>query len=268
MDFEETTDNGIDTEIVEELLPGEDAEESEEPAESLESLTGESESGAKDEGEGLEAEPEGKGSEGPKEPGYVQGRISKAVDKALAEAEARFTAQMEAIEARYAPIMERMMEMDAQELVRSGKVKDLETAKELVRYRHGQSTPPAADAKIEHPRQNNGQFAPKEDPVETARTKARIDMLQHQAERIKANGGPDVRAEFTNNPDIRKKVVAGEMDFYDVAEQMRSPKKRPPAPTRSPNGVNGQIKGTIMSMSDKAFAELERRVQGGERFKE
>jgi len=262
MDFEET--NGIDTEIVEELLPGEDAEESEEPAESLESLTGES----KSEGEGLEAEPEGKGSEGPKEPGYVQGRISKAVDKALAEAEARFTAQMEAMEARYAPIMERMMEMDAQELVRSGKVKDLETAKELVRYRHGVSAAPAAETKTEQPRQTNGQFAPKEDPVAAAKVNAQIDMLKHQADRIKANGGPDVIAEFQSNPEIKRKVIAGEMDFYEVAEQMRSSRKKPPAPTRSPNGVNGQIKGTIMSMSDKAFAELERRVQEWERFKE
>ena len=270
MDFEETTDNGIDTEIVEELLPGDDVEESDEPAESLESLTGGSESGTGNGEDGQDAGPDGKGSEGPKEPGYVQGRISKAVDKALAEAEARFTAQMKAMEDRYAPIMERMLEMDAQELVRSGKVKDLDTARELVRYRQGQGGMPPARSKTEQPRQQNGQYAPKE-TAESARTQAQIDMLQHQADRIKASGGPDVIAEFQNNPEIKQKIIAGEMDFYDVAEMLKKQqpaRRKPPSPTRSPNGVNGQIKSAIMSMSDKQFAELERRVQGGERFRE
>lgn len=259
MDFEET--NGIDTELVEELLPREDVEAPEEAAESLSSLTGEGES----QPEGQEEQTEDTGTNGPKEPGYVQGRIAKAVDKALAEAESRFTAQLKAIEDRYAPMMERMMEMDAQELVRSGKVKDLETAKELVRYRNGQSAQQAPVQDGGQSGQQEAAPAQKEDPV----IKERIRILQNQADYIRQNNGPDVIAEFRNNKEIQEKVKNGEMDFYQVAEMMKKPqRKKPPAPMRSPNGVNGQIKGTIMSMSDKQFEMLEKRVQGGERFRE
>jgi hypothetical protein len=58
------------------------------------------------------------------------------------------------------------------------------------------------------------------------------------------------------------------MDFYDVLDQMKAPRKKPPAPMRSPNGVNGQIKSTIMSMTDKQFELLEKRVREGARFRE
>jgi hypothetical protein len=78
-----------------------------------------------------------------------------------------------------------------------------------------------------------------------------------------------VIAEFKKNEDIKRRVVSGELDFYDVAELMKQPaKKKPPAPMRSPNGANAQAKGTIMSLSDKQFDALVKRVQGGERFRE
>ena len=58
------------------------------------------------------------------------------------------------------------------------------------------------------------------------------------------------------------------MDFYDVAEQMKkAPKKKPPAPMRSPNGASGQNPNAIESMSDDAFRRLEKRIQNGERFR-
>ena len=80
---------------------------------------------------------------------------------------------------------------------------------------------------------------------------------------------PKQTAEFMNNPEIKQKVIAGEMDFWDVAKQMQTtPQKKPPAPMRSPNGVNGQIKSPIMSMSSKQFKELVDRVKKGERFRE
>jgi hypothetical protein len=97
---------------------------------------------------------------------------------------------------------------------------------------------------------------------------ARIDMLKHQAKAIKEDTGLDVVAEWNSNEEIKKAVIAGEMDFYDVAKAMKNPKKKPPSPMRSPNGVNGQIKGTIMSMSDKQFEQLEKRVREGARFRE
>lgn len=264
MDFEDVNINGA--EAAEDSLPAELVEDSGDDAAELDTVFTD-EIDSVEGGSQQDAEQNSKaGSEGPKEPGYVQGRISKAVQKAVAETEARFTAQMEAMEARYAPIMERMLEMDAQELVRSGKVKDLETARELVRYRQGvpaqQTEQPAAQGN-EQPRQQNGQYASKADPA----IQARIDMLQHQADRIKANGGPDVIAEWRSNKEIHDAVIRGDMDFYEVAEQMQKGNRRkPPSPMRSPNGANSIGPTTIESMSDAQFKKLDQMLDQGVRF--
>lgn len=217
-----------------------------------------------DESGSQEADQSRSGSEGPKEPGYVQGRISKAVQKAVAETEARFTAQIQAIEAQYAPIRERLLEMDAQELVRSGKVKDLETAKELVRYRQGQPAqqPAPNGGQDNQMQQANGQPAQQRDPA----VQARIDMLQHQADYIKSKNGPDVIAEFKSNAEVRQKVIDGKMDFYELAEQMRTTKKKPPSPMRSPNGANSIGPTTIESMTDAQFRKMDKMLDEGVRF--
>lgn len=232
-------------------VPFEEAvEEPEEIGEDLDSLN-------EDEGQPEENE----GSETRKEPGYVQGRISKAVNRALAEAESRFNTQLQQMQAAYAPMLERMQELEAQELVRSGKIKDLETAKELVRLRSGQPAPAQTE---EQPRQSNGQFAPKQDPV----VEARISELEHQADSIKAKGGPDVIAEFQKNEKIRAKVVSGEMNFYDVADYLKQKSSRrvPPA-MRSPNGASSQSPNAIDSMSDEQFDRMERKIKEGARYR-
>lgn len=260
MDFEETMVNGAQE--AEDSLPEEFVEDTGEPEEDLATVLNE-------EGEPdptAEAEEGQQDSEARKEPGYVQGRISKAVSKARAEMEAAFKSQLEALEAKYAPIQERIMEMDAQELVRSGKVKDLETAKELVRYRQGNPAQPGTESQGDsQPRQPNGQFASKSEQRDPA-TAARIDMLRHQADRIKASGGPDVTNEFMNNEEVKRKVISGEMDFYDVAEQMKKPRKRPPSPTRSPNGAHGVGTNSISGMSDAQFKKLDKMLDEGVRF--
>ena len=95
-------------------------------------------------------------------------------------------------------------------------------------------------------------------------------MLSHQADRIAENGGPDVRAEFMNNSEIKKAVINGEMDFYEVAAYLdeQASRKKPPAPMRSPNGASDYASGSIMSMSDKQFDALVNKVRGGARFRE
>lgn len=254
MDFEETNFN--EAAGAEDSLPAELVEDNGDTGADLDAVFAEDIDSAAEDGS-QEAEQSKTGTEGPKEPGYVQGRIAKAVQKAVAETEARFTAQMQAMEAQYAPIKERLLEMDARELVQSGKVKDLETARELVRYRQGM------------PAQQPAQ--PEEQPVQqTAQTdpaiQARIDMLQHQADRIKANGGPDVIAEWRNNKEIHDAVIRGEMDFYEVAEQMKGTRRKPPSPMRSPNGANSIGPTTIESMSDAQFRKLDKMLDEGVRF--
>lgn len=250
MGYEE---NMVDTEIDQEAAEDESfseefTEEPEETAESLDSLNEEEEAPAEEQQE----------TRGTSEPGYVQKRIDRALARERDNIKAEIRAEMEA---QYAPIKERLIEMDARDLVNKGVVKDIETAKELVRYRQGQTvTPPAEPAP--QPRQTNGQFAPKEDPA----TSARIDMLSHQADKIKAQTGLDVIDVFSNNEEIKQKVINGEMDFYDVAEQMKPARKRPPAPMRSPNGASGQTSNAISTMSDEQFERMERRIKEGARY--
>jgi hypothetical protein len=55
------------------------------------------------------------------------------------------------------------------------------------------------------------------------------------------------------------------MDFYDVAKQMKG-KKRPPSPSRSPNGVNGIGPQSISSMSDAQFRKMDKMLDQGVRF--
>lgn len=186
----------------------------------------------------------------PKEPGYVQNRINKAVEKAVSAVRNEY-------EAKLAPLMEHMLNTEAQELVRSGKVKDLETAKELVRYRQGQ--PQAAEP--QQPRNERGQFASAQNSVDPA-TQARISMLQHQADRIKAQGGPDVISAFQNDPEIKEKLVSGEWDFYDVADSISKTRKKTPAPMRSPNGASSNPRAIdFENMSSEQFKKLEKRIQ-------
>ena len=204
------------------------------------------------------AEQTPKAEESVKEPGYVQGRIAKAVEKAVAETEARMKAMFEE---QMAPFRERQMEDEAQELVRTRKVADIEMARELVRLRNGQPQPKPK----EQPRQTNGQFAPKEDAVLSARK----EILRNQAEKIKASTGVDVIKECTDE-EIRAKVLNGEMDFYEVAELLKEQKskKRPPSPTRSPNGVSNSSKGGVWGLSDAEFAQMEKNIDAGVTYRQ
>jgi hypothetical protein len=242
------------------MLSDEIVEEAEEPAESLDSLMG-------DDGEDKPAEEQEPERKGTNEPGYVQKRIDKALAKQKETIREELMSEISAqMEAKYAPIMERLLEMDAKELVRKGEVKDIELAKELLRYRQGQPAPQAQPKETaEQPRQADGRFAPKQDAV----TSARIDMLALQVDRIKDRTGIDVMAEFNANEEIKEKVMSGEMDFYDVAELMKqggSGKRKPPAPTRSSNGASGQSPNAIENMTKEQFARMEKKIAEGARY--
>lgn len=250
MDFEETmVDENLD-EQTDDTFEEEIVEEEQDESETLDSLTEEEETPEE------EPEPQPQATE----PGWIKKRVEKAVSKAVAETEARMQAMFDQ---QMAPIRQKMMEDEAQELVRSRKVADLETARELVRLRNGQPAPaPVEEPK--QPRQANGQFA----PVSNAETSARIAMLNHQADRILEQGGPDVRAAFMDNEDIKMKVISGEMDFYDVAGYLdeKTSRKRPPSPMRSPNGASGQNPNAIDTMSDEQFERMERKIKEGARY--
>ena len=257
MDFEETMveenfDEAVedDTSLDDFVEEEDESEEEDLPEEELEIPDEESE-----EEEAEEPEPQPKS-----EPGWIKQRVQKAVDKAVAQA---LAAQQEQFNKQMAPIIAKMQEDEAQELVRSRKIADIETAREFVRLKNGQSTEPRVEAK---PRNEQGQFVSKEQIAHNAKIEAKVDMLAKQADKIKANGGPDVMALFEKDPDIKKKVIDGEMDFYDVADMMKKTKKKPPTPSRSPNGSGNITSNAFANMSSKQFERIERKLDEGVRY--
>lgn len=250
----ETMVNETNEQAEDELLDEVVEEETDDESEDLESAFTEDtdqqsgDNGKKDQDQGTRSEP-----------GYVKSRIEKAVAKAIAQTKAEMQASFDQ---QLAPYKDQLIAMEAQELVRSGKVKDLETAKELVRYRQGQ---PAVQEKQEQPSNAQGQFAPKQ--TEDAGTSARIDMLKHQADRIREQRGIDVISEFQKNEEVKQKIISGEWDFYDLAEEMSKPKKKTPAPMRSPNGANGIQATAIWNMTDEQFDKMDQRIHEGARYR-
>ena len=93
-----------------------------------------------------------------------------------------------------------------------------------------------------------------------------MQNLARQAQKIKANQGLDVMAAFNGSEEIKEKIISGEWDFYDVAEAMRKPRQRAPAPMRSPNGASGSERSTIATMSDEQFDRLDRKIAEGARY--
>lgn len=170
-----------------------------------------------------------------KEPGWISARVNDAVRKA----EERIRAEYEA---KLAPLYETMMDRQAQDLVEQGEFRSFDRAKEYVRMKGGYEPQEEAE---------------EEDPY----LSAKADFLATQAEKIKANRGLDVMAVFNSDPDIRQRVLSGDMDFYDVAETM----KRPLAPVRNPNGGNTNVL-SIQGMSDEQFARLQKNLSGGKRY--
>ena len=228
-------------------------EEMGEPEEDLDSFTDE-------EAKAPAAEPEQ--AQGTSEPGWFKSRWNKEVSKLSEQIRGEVRAEYEQ---KMAPLMDRLIEMDAKDLVASGKVKDLETARELVRYRQGQPKAEPQTAETQ-PRNSNGQYAPKEDPVQ----QAQINMLVNQAEKIKNRTGVDVIAIMDSDPEIKAKIVSGEMDFYDVLEEQKSKpaaKKKAPAPMRSPNGATAHTPNAIENMSDEQFRRFEKKISEGARYK-
>jgi len=249
-EFDETmveNEEDFDAEIDDGFLEGVEEETDESEEESLDSVEEEQE-------EPQQSQPVAT------EPGWIKQRVNKAVEKAVRETEARMQAMFEQ---QMAPIREKMMEDEAQALVRSRKVGDIETARELVRLRQGLQPQAEAPQPQPQPRNERGQYAPTEDPGMTAK----IDMLAHQADAIREKTGLDVIDVFASDPDIKDAVISGEMDFYELAEMMNQGRgKRPPAPMRSPNGASGQQHNAITTMSDEAFDRMEKKISQGARY--
>lgn len=242
----EVTEPAVDDTLSEGLVEEQDA------SESLDSvMTEEPKETAKD---------DAKQDQSTGEAGWIKKRVDKAVQKAVAETEARLQTM---IEAAVAPYRERLIEQEARELVKQGEFKSLDRAKEYLQLKEGVTPKAAPEEEAEQPRNEKGQFAPKSD------TDARAVWLAKQAQKIKASRGLDVMAEYNSNEETREKILSGEWDFYDVADELaqrKSAKPKAPSPMRSPNGASGSEKSSIASMTDAQFERLEQKIREGTRY--
>lgn len=198
----------------------------------------------------VEAEPKAK--EQPSQPGWIKGRIEAAVRKATAELTASY-------ESRINQMQESIWEREARDLVDSGEFKSVERAKEYLQLKSGAHV---AAEKPAPARDEQGRFARQtEDPV----TMAKAEVLAGQAQRIKAKTGMDVMTIYKTDPDVQQKIISGEWDFYDVAEQYEQPRRRVPVPARSANGSQ-MTDFSVKNMSDADFARLDEMLSSGRRF--
>ena len=203
----------------------------------------------------------------PKEPGWIKQRVSAAVDKAVAEAEARVAARYEAM---LAPMRESLMDREAQELFASGEFKSLERAKEYVRLKNGvpaqQESAKTEPQKSAPERDAQGRFVRQEQPDDPV-TQAKADLLARQAQKIMNTQGVDVMTAFQNDPDVQAKVLSGEWDFYDVAQELTGRAgRRAPAPVYSPNSAGNQAGLSVANMSDEQFDRLNQSLASGRRY--
>lgn len=203
----------------------------------------------------------------PKEPGWIKQRVSAAVDKAVAEAEARVAARYEAM---LAPMRESLMDREAQELFASGEFKTLERAKEYVRLKNGvpaqQESAKTEPQKSAPERDAQGRFVRQEQPDDPV-TQAKADLLARQAQKIMNTQGVDVMTAFQSDPNVQAKVLSGEWDFYDVAQELTGRAgRRAPAPVYSPNSAGNQAGLSVANMSDEQFDRLNQSLASGRRY--
>lgn len=185
-----------------------------------------------------------------KEPGWIRGRIDKAVSKALQEQETRLRAEFDSI---LNPIRESVLDRQAEDLVAEGEFKSKERALEYLKLKGGISL----ETPQEQPRNAQGQFvSPNQQEVDF-----KAQLLANQAAKIKAKSGVDVMAYFNQNDNIRTQVLSGQMDFYDVLETVQS-RQSVPAPIRQSNGANvGSV--SVANMTDAQFKKLQENLARG-----
>lgn len=185
-----------------------------------------------------------------KEPGWIKGRVDKAVQRAVRETEERMRAEFEQ---RLAPFRERMLDEQAESLVNAGEFKSIERAKEYVRLKGGVTLEEPAVTQEAQPAQQA------QDPE----TQARLKFLANQADKL-VRRGTDVMSVFRSDENIQRAVLSGEMDFYDVAEQMNSQRRVPRAVRSANNASAGAM--DIAGMSDADFQRLQRNLAAGKKY--
>lgn len=127
---------------------------------------------------------------------------------------------------------------------------------------------------VEQPRDNNGRFAPVEQPAPqsgNSDVRARAVTLMTQAEAYEKFSDGAVTKDaildaYQSDSAVRDKVLSGEWDFTDIGRYLSDgSRNRAPRVSRSTGG--GQIQASYFSnMSDEDFARFDERIRQGAVF--
>lgn len=190
-----------------------------------------------------------------KEPGYVKKRLDKQAQQYNAQIE-ELTAKNTQMEEQIARLSEYYYQAQADELVKSGKIRDREMALAYVKSQAGIMP----EQKAQQNRDENGRFTSRE-ATEDASVAEQANKLYNQAMTVKNVTGVDVMELYNNDPAIQENVLSGKWDFEDVyrfagrnnEENSLFTQKRTPSAVRSSNGVD------VNSISVRRMSESEYR---------
>ena len=196
--------------------------------------------------------------------GGIKGRLlaseKKGYERGRSEAEAAWQKEREGYEARISALQELELKEEAKKLAAEEGISEA-IATRLLRAERGLA-PKQEPAPAQQPRDERGRFV-----EDTARKEndAYAQKLLGQAEAVKRLTGIDVMDAFNSDDDIRRRIASREIDFYDLAEELKEPSRRVPPVVKASTGDTTRHRG-IASLSDEQFDELDRRLEGGARY--
>lgn len=196
--------------------------------------------------------------------GGIKGRLlaseKKGYERGRSEAEAAWAEERKGYEARISALQELELKEEAKKLAAEEGISEA-IATRLLRAERGLK-PPAESAPAQQPRDDRGRFV-----EDTARKEndAYAQKLMAQAEAVKRLTGIDVMEAFNSDDDVKRRIASREIDFYDLADEMKEPARKVPPVVKASSGDTSRRRG-IMSLSDEQFDELDRRLEKGAHY--
>lgn len=195
-----------------------------------------------------------------KQGGWIQRRIQEGVNRqmqqVLSQERARIAAEYDA---KIKPLQEAMLQREAEDLVRSGKVHSKDLALEYLRLKNGL----APEAQKPQPARNErGQFASQEQ-AQAGEVERYGSMLIAQVKAIEAATGLNVMDAYNTDDEVKRRILSREWDFADVAKYMagQTPSGLP-IPTRRPNG-QGPAARSVNDLTGEQFTKMQKYLERG-----
>lgn len=194
-----------------------------------------------------------------KQAGWIQRRIQEGVNRqmqqVLSQERARIAAEYDA---KLKPLREAMLQREAEDLVRSGRVATKDLALEYLRLKNGI----APEMGQQPARNERGQFV-SQAQVQAQEVERYGNMLIAQVKAIEAATGLNVMDAYNTDADVKRRILSREWDFSDVAKHItgQTPSGLP-TPTRRPNG-QGPASRSVNDLTGEQFTKMQKYLERG-----